>query len=50
VGRAALAAGEDGARGRTLVNGEEQPAKVTAQLRAGDGVRTRRPNSVVVDL
>ena len=35
--------GEDGARGRTLVNGEEQPAKVTRQLRAGDVVRIETP-------
>ena len=33
----------DGARGRTLVNGEEQPAKVTRQLRAGDVVRIETP-------
>jgi N-methylhydantoinase B len=35
--------GADGARGRTLVNGEEQPAKVTRQLRAGDVVRIETP-------
>jgi N-methylhydantoinase B len=35
--------GEDGAPGRTLVNGEEQPAKVTLQLRAGDLVRIETP-------
>jgi N-methylhydantoinase B/oxoprolinase/acetone carboxylase alpha subunit len=35
--------GEDGARGRTLVNGEEQAAKVTKQLRAGDVVRIETP-------
>ncbi len=35
--------GEDGAPGRTLVNGEEQPAKVTRQLRAGDVVRIETP-------
>src|SRR5436305_10077962 len=35
--------GEDGARGRTLVNGKEQPAKVTAQLAAGDIVRIETP-------
>jgi N-methylhydantoinase B len=35
--------GEDGAAGRTLVNGEEQPAKVTRQLRAGDVVRIESP-------
>jgi len=33
----------DGASGRTLVNGEEQPAKVTTQLRAGDLVRIETP-------
>ena len=37
------AGGEDGAPGRTLVNGEEQPAKVTRQLRAGDVVRIETP-------
>jgi N-methylhydantoinase B len=35
--------GADGAVGRTLVNGEEQPAKVTRQLRAGDVVRIETP-------
>src|SRR4051794_21093622 len=35
--------GADGAPGRTLVNGEEQPAKVTRQLRAGDVVRIETP-------
>jgi len=35
--------GEDGASGRTLVNGEEQPAKVTRQLAAGDVVRIETP-------
>jgi N-methylhydantoinase B len=35
--------GADGARGRTLVNGEEQPAKVTRQLRTGDVVRIETP-------
>jgi N-methylhydantoinase B len=35
--------GEDGAHGRTLVNGEEQPAKVTKQLRAGDLIRIETP-------
>jgi N-methylhydantoinase B len=35
--------GEDGARGRTLVNGEQQPAKVTAPLTAGDVVRIETP-------
>jgi len=37
------AGGGDGAPGRTLVNGEEQPAKVTRQLRAGDIVRIETP-------
>jgi N-methylhydantoinase B len=35
--------GEDGARGRTLVNGEEQPPKLTRELRAGDLVRVETP-------
>jgi N-methylhydantoinase B len=35
--------GGDGARGRTVVNGEEQPAKVTRQLAAGDVVRVETP-------
>ena len=35
--------GKDGAPGRTLVNGEEQPAKVTKQLRAGDLIRIETP-------
>jgi N-methylhydantoinase B len=35
--------GGEGARGRTLVNGEEQPAKVTRQLHAGDVVRIETP-------
>jgi N-methylhydantoinase B len=35
--------GEDGTPGRTLVNGEEQPAKVTKQLRAGDLIRIETP-------
>jgi len=35
--------GGDGARGRTLVNGEEQPPKVTCTLRAGDVVRIETP-------
>ena len=34
---------DDGARGRTLVNGEEQPPKVTRQLHAGDVVRVETP-------
>jgi len=37
------AGGADGAPGRTLVNGEEQPAKVTTALRAGDLVRIETP-------
>jgi N-methylhydantoinase B len=37
------AGGEDGARGRTLLNGEEQPPKLTRQLRAGDVVRVESP-------
>jgi N-methylhydantoinase B len=35
--------GEDGASGRTLVNGEEQPPKLTRQLRAGEVVRIETP-------
>ncbi len=35
--------GRAGALGRTLVNGEEQPSKVTRQLRAGDVVRIETP-------
>jgi len=35
--------GEDGARGRTLVNGVEIPGKDTRQLDAGDVVRTETP-------
>jgi N-methylhydantoinase B len=37
------AGGADGAPGRTLVNGEEQPAKVTLALAAGDVVRIETP-------
>jgi N-methylhydantoinase B len=37
------AGGDDGARGHTFVNGEEQPAKVTRQLRSGDVVRIETP-------
>jgi N-methylhydantoinase B/oxoprolinase/acetone carboxylase alpha subunit len=37
------AGGEDGTRGRTLVNEEEQPPKLTRQLRAGDVVRVETP-------
>jgi N-methylhydantoinase B len=35
--------GHDGAGGRTVVNGEEQPPKLTRQLRAGDVVRIETP-------
>jgi N-methylhydantoinase B len=35
--------GADGAAGRTLVNGEEQPAKMTRALAAGDVVRIETP-------
>jgi N-methylhydantoinase B len=37
------AGGEDGARGRTFVNGEEQPPKLTRRLEAGDVVRVETP-------
>jgi N-methylhydantoinase B len=37
------AGGADGEPGRTLVNGDEQPAKVTRELRAGDVVRIETP-------
>ena len=37
------AGGEDGAGGRTLVNGEEQPPKLTRQLRVGDVIRVDTP-------
>jgi N-methylhydantoinase B len=37
------AGGGDGARGRTFVNGEEQPSKLTRQLHAGDVVRVETP-------
>src|SRR5579862_2863622 len=37
------AGGGDGAPGRTLVNGEEQPPKLTRQLQAGDLVRIETP-------
>jgi N-methylhydantoinase B len=37
------AGGQDGARGWTLVNGEEQEPKLTRQLRAGDVVRVETP-------
>ena len=35
--------GEDGARGRTFVDGEDQPPKLTRQLHAGDVVRVETP-------
>ena len=35
--------GADGLPGRTLINGDAQPAKVTRQLRAGDVVRIETP-------
>jgi N-methylhydantoinase B len=37
------AGGKDGEPGRTLVNGEEQPSKLTRRLRAGDVVRVETP-------
>jgi N-methylhydantoinase B len=37
------AGGEDGSKGRTLVNGEEQPPKLTRQLQAGDLIRVETP-------
>jgi N-methylhydantoinase B len=37
------AGGQDGARGRTLVNGRERPPKLTRQLQAGDTVRIESP-------
>jgi N-methylhydantoinase B len=37
------AGGEDGARGRTLVDGEEQPPKLTRRLGAGEVVRVETP-------
>jgi N-methylhydantoinase B len=37
------AGGDDGDAGRTLVNGEENPAKVTRALEAGDVVRIETP-------
>jgi N-methylhydantoinase B len=37
------AGGEPGAGGRTLVNGQEQPPKLTRTLRAGDVVRVETP-------
>jgi N-methylhydantoinase B len=35
--------GQSGAPGRTLVNGEEQPPKLTRQLHAGDLIRVETP-------
>jgi N-methylhydantoinase B len=35
--------GADGDRGRTLINGEEQPPKLTRELAAGDVVRVETP-------
>ena len=37
------AGGDDGAPGRTLVNGEEQAPKLTRQLQAGDVIRVETP-------
>jgi len=37
------AGGDDGAPGRTLVNGEEQPPKLTRQLHAGDVIQVETP-------
>jgi N-methylhydantoinase B len=37
------AGGDDGAPGRTLLNGEEQAPKLTRQLRAGDVIRVETP-------
>ena len=37
------AGGKDGMGGRTLVNGEEQPPKLTRQLSAGDVIRVETP-------
>ena len=37
------AGGKDGSKGRTLVNGEEQPPKLTRQLQAGDLIRVETP-------
>ena len=41
--RAGARGGDSGARGRTLVNGEEIPGKDTRRLAAGDVVRTETP-------
>ena len=40
---AGAAGGEAGARGRTLLNGEELPPKATLALRAGDLIRVESP-------
>jgi N-methylhydantoinase B len=37
------AGGQDGARGRTLIDGQEQPPKLTRQLHAGDVIRVETP-------
>jgi N-methylhydantoinase B/oxoprolinase/acetone carboxylase alpha subunit len=42
-GPSGASGGGDGAAGRTLVNGEVMPAKVTRQLVAGDVVRIETP-------
>src|SRR4051794_37948559 len=42
-GPSGASGGSDGETGRTLVNGEEQAAKVTRALRAGDVVRIETP-------
>src|SRR5438132_6460665 len=42
-GPAGAAGGEPGAPGRTLLNGDELPAKATRQLRAGDLLRVETP-------
>ena len=38
-GPAGAVGGEPGAKGRTLLNGEELPPKATRQLEAGDVIR-----------
>ena len=42
-GPAGAAGGEPGAKGRTLLNGEELPPKATRQLQAGDVIRVESP-------
>jgi N-methylhydantoinase B len=42
-GPAGAAGGEQGAPGRTLLNGKELPPKATRQLRAGDVIRVETP-------